>query len=443
MVVERRHLHHAETAGYSSSSKPKTRTPLSPTTGSKIPRLRRKGSTMGGTLTLSIWSSRALLMFVAAMYSTNFASVKYLETVCLDPPCNHDPSEAAFCRFFISACVCLPILYSNRQHLPIIKAGLECGLWMAVNYICQAEALEYIPAGKCAFISSLAVVTVPLFAGFFLGKPIRPMSLASAMIALVGVGILENVVPIGSVGSATAAASLAATTGTGTTATATILGFGKGDIVALGQPLGFGYGVMRIEHYIEKFSHVPNRVLTMTAAQCVAACLLTFLWVLYDGAGQVPDLTYMLEPHHIIALAWTGIVTTVGATILQGLALQTASATDASLIFSTEPVWGSLFAGWLLKERLTTTDSRHGGGGGSSTQATKRPWLKHKSSSIADESLLPIRFDPQNSSSSEMRTEISISSLTDVQHFPTSMNQGSPVPSMIDQHSSGKMHDFL
>lgn len=37
---------------------------------------------------------------------------------------------------------------------------------------------------------------------------------------------------------------------------------------------------------------------------------------------------------------------------MEGLALETASATDAALTFASEPVWASLFGAWLLHEKL-------------------------------------------------------------------------------------------
>ena len=40
------------------------------------------------------------------------------------------------------------------------------------------------------------------------------------------------------------------------------------------------------------------------------------------------------------------------AIYLEGIALQTATATDAALTFSSEPVWASLFGVWLLSEKL-------------------------------------------------------------------------------------------
>lgn len=342
MVERRRTI--AETIGDSTKAKSYAEKPNISTRKTKRRRGGKYSYSCNPNYSLGIWGSRALLLVAAGMYSTNFASVKYLETLCVEPPCDHDPSETSFMRFCLSAAICLPILYNNRQHWEVIKAGVEIGFWYTVNYVCQAESLEYIPAGKCAFISALEVVSVPIFAGVFMGKKIQPINIVSASIALFGVAILENLIPIGLEVATAAPAKLHDT----------IFGIGIGDILALGQPLGFGYAVMRVEYFMEKFSDVPNRVLTLTASQCVTVCALTFVWMLVDCHGQIPDMSYMMESHYLFALGWTGIVTTVGVCVLQGIALQKASATDAALIFSSEPIWGSIFARWLLKEQLST-----------------------------------------------------------------------------------------
>ena len=59
-----------------------------------------------------------------------------------------------------------------------------------------------------------------------------------------------------------------------------------------------------------------------------------------------------MDPHRLAAIGWTGIVTTVVAIYLECIALETASATEAALLFSSEPVWASLFGAWLLHEKL-------------------------------------------------------------------------------------------
>jgi drug/metabolite transporter (DMT)-like permease len=66
-------------------------------------------------------------------------------------------------------------------------------------------------------------------------------------------------------------------------------------------------------------------------------------------------LHFQLDYHRLIAVGWTGIVTTVVAIYLQGVALGVATATEAALTFASEPVWASLFGAWLLKEQLNAT----------------------------------------------------------------------------------------
>ncbi|CAB9519357.1 EamA-like transporter family [Seminavis robusta] len=322
---------------------------------------------------ISIWAARGILLVVAMIWATNFPAVKYLETLCFHPPCNHPPSEFAFARFGVAAVVGLPLLYKQRPD--VIMAGFECGLFITLGYISQAVALSSISAGKCAFICSLTVVVVPILSALLEGKPIKPMNLVAAAMALCGVGLLEGLVDFNSLlGIAPAVADTTSTvaiegiasssslesvnnvaavaSGGALASVAQTLGVSKGDIIALGQPLGFGYTFMRIEHYVEKFKDVENRVLTISAAQCVAVGFMSLLWVLYDYHGVIPNMEYLIEPHRIATIAWTGIVTTVFAIYLEGVALQTASATDAALTFSSEPVWASLFAMILLHEKL-------------------------------------------------------------------------------------------
>jgi drug/metabolite transporter (DMT)-like permease len=304
-----------------------------------------------------------------------------LENLCFHPPCHHPPSEAAFARFGLAALVSLPLLL--KQRWDVIRAGLECGMWIALGYASQAQALATIDSGKCAFICSLTVVFVPLMSSVVYGKPFKLTNILAAAVALAGVGVLEGMVDVNAllgissavaadtaelasgassvVETASALASSSLETATSAiaeastgpfTAIANIMGVSEGDILALGQPIGFGTAFTRIEHYQEEFKNVPNRVLTIAAAQCVAVGVLSFLWVLYDFNGVIPSFGYMLEPHRIAAIGWTGIVTTVVAIFIEGIALQTATATDAALTFSTEPVWASIFGFILLHETL-------------------------------------------------------------------------------------------
>jgi len=322
---------------------------------------------------LSVWAARGLLLVVAILWGTNFASVKYLETLCFNPPCNHPPSEAALARFGVAAIAALPFVINQRME--IILAGLECGFWIALGYFAQAIALSTISSGQCAFICSLTVVVVPLISALFFGKKIQPVNIISGIAAIMGVGVLEGMVDfneilhiqpaladttaiipsgIAGISTTTASTALASESIGWFSQFANSLGVKEGDLLALGQPIGFGVSFMRIEHYVEKFKDTKNRVVTIAAAECIAVGFLSLLWVMHDFHGTVPNFEYMIEPHRLGAIAWTGIMTTGVAIYLEGFALQVLTATDAALTFASEPVWATLFGAWLLHESMNT-----------------------------------------------------------------------------------------
>lgn len=264
---------------------------------------------------LSLWAARALLLAVAILWGTNFASVKYLETLCFHPPCVHPPSEAALARFGVAALVSIPFLFNKNKD--IILAGFECGVWITLGYVTQALALSTISSAKCAFICSLTVVVVPLIEALFFGKAVKPVNLVSGALAIAGVGILEGMVDFNellhiqpALADASAVASsalpplvsnvaeISASASASTSWLANLestIGISKGDLLALGQPFGFGIAFMRIEHYVEKFKDEKNRIMTLSAAQCLIVGLLSLGWVLIDFHGHVPNMEYMVR----------------------------------------------------------------------------------------------------------------------------------------------------
>jgi len=181
------------------------------------------------------------------------------------------------------------------------------------------------------FICSLTVVVVPLISAIFLGKKIQPVNIISGIAAIMGVGVLEGVVdfnallhiqpaiadattmlPISGdiIGAASATiaspttltAASAVTNGSWLAQFANSLGVTEGDLIAFGQPIGFGISFMRIEYYVEKFKETKNRVLTIAASECIAVGLLSLVWVLNDYHGVLPNFEYMIEPHRLVAI---------------------------------------------------------------------------------------------------------------------------------------------
>lgn len=322
--------------------------------------------------------ARSLLFAVASIYSTNCASLKFLETVCNDADCQEDsPAATTFVRFLLAASVCIPILLLSPASKSLYFAGIECGCVMMANYICQASSLRYIPAAKCTFIGALGVITTPLYGKFWRNKQIPRTHWISVAISILGVGILENVIPIGRfIGFERQDEEASG-------------GIGVGDLLALGQPLAFGYAVLRIEEHLERHKHIPQRVLMLTSVQCITVCILSGIWVFCSGATI--SLTSYKSPPRFMGLVWLGTVTTVVAIVLQGKAFQAgASSTEAALFYSSEPVFGALFAQWLLGERLTMATYVGGGcilmacllGSLPGHEKPKRPLMKSKQSGV-------------------------------------------------------------
>jgi drug/metabolite transporter (DMT)-like permease len=56
--------------------------------------------------------------------------------------------------------------------------------------------------------------------------------------------------------------------------------------------------------------------------------------------------------HVPAAILWTGIVTTALTAFGENMAMQSLSAAESTVIFSTEPLWGTAFAAVVLGEQV-------------------------------------------------------------------------------------------
>ena len=96
------------------------------------------------------------MIVAAAIYGTNFATVKMLDTAL-------PLSISAALRFGLAAAVVSSVVFtqeSDKVGPGIIKdrhmammGGMEIGFWYCIGYICQAEGLLSVPAGKVRIYS--------------------------------------------------------------------------------------------------------------------------------------------------------------------------------------------------------------------------------------------------------------------------------------------------
>ena len=293
----------------------------------------------------AINKARLLLLVAAALYGTNFSCVKLLGEA-------HIPVGASSTlRFGMAAIATLPwllppkedwdkVLNSSKQNIQTLyktvsttpsfaaaAAGLEVGLWNSIGYVAQAVGLETTAASKSAFLCSLAVVVVPLL-DFVSGKLLLPRQLVGTLLALGGVGILE-------LGGQVHDLTLS-----------------SGDIASLIQPLAFGMGFWRMEQAMHKY---PCQAMRSTAGQLMAVFMASALFATITEPGSLGwehVHSWITDPMILAGLFWTGVVTTALTVYMETVALETLSAAETTLIFSTEPLWGTLTAATVMGEQL-------------------------------------------------------------------------------------------
>jgi len=267
-----------------------------------------------------ISTARLVILGVAALYGTNFGSVKILES-------SLDPSAAAFVRFGIASLAMLPLLKNLRKEA--IRPGLEIGTLAFMGYFAQGVGLQTCHASTVAFLCSLAVVVCPLL-DVLEGARLGTKAWTSVGLAIAGTAVLEL-----------AGADMP----------------GTGDLWALIQPLAFGAGFWRCERAMRQ---LPDQAAPLTAIQILTVDLLSMVWMLSDtamhpgSAGHVMQeiLHSLQDAHLLLALLWTGIATTAITVGLETWALGKLTSAETTVLFATEPLWGTAFAHVMLGEHV-------------------------------------------------------------------------------------------
>lgn len=311
----------------------------------------------------AVWKARLLLLASAALYGTNFTFVKVLNE-------NVPVQLGTAMRFLLAALVTSPWLFrstmpvhesstgkavgemensssainnSNAGSLMndqygVLLGGMEVGTWNAIGYLAQAIGLETTHASTSAFICSLAVVIVPIL-DFLAGKKLLRREIIGAILAVTGVAFLEF-------DGVEQSINMANDNG---------MWLCPGDLYSLVQPLAFGMGFWRMEHYMRKF---PTSAMKLTAAQLSMISMLSLAaLVLTSGIEMdIRNISFIIDwlkdPVVAGSLLWTGLVTTALTVAMETMALKTLSAAETTMLFSTEPIFGGICASYVLGEQF-------------------------------------------------------------------------------------------
>ena len=221
-------------------------------------------------------------------------------------------------RFWVAGLALLVVFALRRPaRAPgLLRDGAVTGLFLTAGFVTQTIGLQTTEASKTAFITGLSVVLVPLFAAVRLRRPPARSTVASVILATVGLGLL------------TLDRSLR---------------FTPGDLWVLACAAAFALHILATGRFAPR-----HAVLPFTLVQVITVAVLASLAALVLEQGALLPPTDALPT--ILYLSVIGTAFVFGA---QTWSQRHTTPTRTAIIFSLEPVCAALFAAIFAGELLT------------------------------------------------------------------------------------------
>eukprot|EP00640_Fibrocapsa_japonica_P003016 CAMPEP_0113945562 /NCGR_PEP_ID=MMETSP1339-20121228/47914_1 /TAXON_ID=94617 /ORGANISM="Fibrocapsa japonica" /LENGTH=266 /DNA_ID=CAMNT_0000951207 /DNA_START=302 /DNA_END=1098 /DNA_ORIENTATION=+ /assembly_acc=CAM_ASM_000762 len=257
-----------------------------------VGRLKEKSTTNGSEL----WLWRMVVLLMSALWGSNFVVVEAFTNV------ETSASLFAATRFWFAALGLFPFLFTKKLNRELVLGGLEVGLWVGLAYCCQAVGLVTTTANKSSFICSLQVLFVVLY-NAVMDRKLERKAVASTLLGLSGVGLIEL-----------------ASSG----------GVNVGDLWSIGMPVFFGFSYIRNAKIMSKY---PDSALPFSALQMVAVAGMTTVWTLLDQRDiPLDQLSELLSGGSLLAIAYTGLITTALGVVLQSVSYKHLPTTEVSVL---------------------------------------------------------------------------------------------------------------
>lgn len=286
---------------------------------------------------------RGVVVVLCALWASNFACTKVVLAQGVDA------STFAVARFSVAALSLLPGSINSIRKGNIswetARGAIYCGSWVAFGYMGQLIGLLDTTPSRSCVICSLNCIFVAIVAEFMRVNSAEERGYSSkfdlkklvpALIAVAGVAIIELK---GAGGSPT-----------------------LGDLISFSQPFGFGMGYLQLEELMHK---QPSAALPVSALKLAVVSLAAFTYFetshIMGGATQglvLPDFSPIMHSQSaMLAIFYTGIVTTSLALWVESVAFQRVPATDASVILTTEPLFAAAVSAVLVGEQFGLSDA--------------------------------------------------------------------------------------
>lgn len=251
------------------------------------------------------------LLGVAAIWGSSYLAAQQAGHVA-------DVKVVLLWRYLFAAAVCLSVMVVFRQGMrrAEMRAGLVLGVTQAVVLALETYGVAHTSAANAGVLISVTIVLVPLLeAAVARRTPARDLLLAAGA-AVVGVALL---------------------TGGPTTVR-------SGDLLVLAAALVRTGHVVLIGRIMRPRTGPALRVLPLTTVQLVVGSGLFAPIALMGDRDVEAALAPLADPTFLWTTVYLALGCSVFAFLAQTWAVQRTSATRASLLLGTEPVWAVLVA---------------------------------------------------------------------------------------------------
>lgn len=264
-----------------------------------------------------------LLILACALWGVSFPLVKALHleqsTRIPDAGSLFLASWMQLARFGLGAMILLPFLL--RQVRPgslEIRQGVTLAFWGGIGMWLQADALAHTEASTSSFLTQAYCILLPLWACLRLRRKPANRVIVATLMVLAGGGVLSGMRP-------------------------GHLRLGRGELETLAAALLFTFQILTLENPI----HRKNRGGMVTFIMFLGIALLFVPITLLTA----PRWTACIEAGASVA-TWTliaglAVFCSVGAYLLMNIWQPHVSATEAGLIYTTEPVFTAVYVLFL------------------------------------------------------------------------------------------------
>ncbi len=236
-------------------------------------------------------------------------------------------------RFSLASLILLPFVwkYLKNANRDVIISGFILGFLLFLGFASQTMGLKYTTATKSGFITGLFVIFTPILQTLIEKRKPTRGNMLGIVLVLAGLILLS--------GKGDSVVSVITELGSS---------FNRGDFLTLLCAFFFAMYIVYLDMICRKYEYM-----LLVFLQIAVTAILGYMAAFLFTNISVEAITFNLTDNLIYAFLYTAILATIVTTIIHTKYQRNVSPTQASIIFSLEPIFAAIIAFYALGETIT------------------------------------------------------------------------------------------